>query len=851
MHKAKKKTISTYHKKNHTKMSNNASKYSAEDEQTSKVSARSKSVLLYSAAFLLAELMMLFILKANHFYPFGTKSMLIMDMRDQNVEFLASLRSMIHGDNSLFFSWARSMGGNYMGVFAFYISSPLSFLTLLFPVSKMPVAIEIITVLKIGLCSLTFVIYANYLRRKYNGQRYFALLIPAIGYAFMSYTMVYSLSIMWLDGVIFLPLVLLGAEKILDGKRGICFIICYALLCMSNYYTGYMVGIFTGLYFLIMWICNYNAHSSRQHVSGHSTISEVYSNKEHWKRLLHFVIAALLAVAMTAPILLPALKALMSGKLDSGFTGYEPQQSTNFVFKNLFTKLLPGKYDSITNSGLPSIYPGLLLLLLAVIYFLLRQIKLREKIGMAAMLILFAISFYYIPLDKVWHGFQYPNWFPYRYAFLCSFTLIYMALRSIMVITQLVHKKYVLLAAITLCLLGTIIDMTGNGRKMFDGLDKEFGYTEMAEYTKFIKETQTLVQKIQKQDKDLYRINQTYEFSKNDAMLLGYNGMTHYSSAFNVHVNKLTKTLGLAQSYFWNSGYGSTPLTDSLFGCKYVLSRRDLSAVYATIDSKDNTLNDMAASYQNNMALPFAYAVSDLRKADNIAQQSVFSNENSFVTGITGKHKNYFWNCNVTYSQEAANTWTYQITAASNNPMYLYMEGNSPYANVYVNGTYIGDYFSNETNCILYLGNFKQNETVTVQVVTTDDGNTYGPSYAEIVQLDMATVRETMQSLAGNALQVKSHSHGKITGSITLADDQQAVMTSIPYDKGWTILVDGKKVNYTTYADTFMQFKCSPGKHTVEFRYVSPGFKLGILIAVIGLFAAILYLCYPKILSRR
>lgn len=108
-------------------MSNNASKYSAEDEQTSKVSARSKSVLLYSAAFLLAELMMLFILKANHFYPFGTKSMLIMDMRDQNVEFLASLRSMIHGDNSLFFSWARSMGGNYMGVFAFYISSPLSF----------------------------------------------------------------------------------------------------------------------------------------------------------------------------------------------------------------------------------------------------------------------------------------------------------------------------------------------------------------------------------------------------------------------------------------------------------------------------------------------------------------------------------------------------------------------------------------------------------------------------------------------------------------------------------------------------------------------------------------------------
>ena len=55
MHKAKKKTISTYHKKNHTKMSNNTSKYSAEDERTSKVSARSKSVLLYLSLIHISE----------------------------------------------------------------------------------------------------------------------------------------------------------------------------------------------------------------------------------------------------------------------------------------------------------------------------------------------------------------------------------------------------------------------------------------------------------------------------------------------------------------------------------------------------------------------------------------------------------------------------------------------------------------------------------------------------------------------------------------------------------------------------------------------------------------------------
>ena len=87
---------------------------------------------IHGGAFLLPVIVMIFVLKAGGFYPFGDRSALIMDMRDQYVEFFASIRQALHGENSFFYSWSRSMGGNYIGLFAYYISSPLSIITLFF-----------------------------------------------------------------------------------------------------------------------------------------------------------------------------------------------------------------------------------------------------------------------------------------------------------------------------------------------------------------------------------------------------------------------------------------------------------------------------------------------------------------------------------------------------------------------------------------------------------------------------------------------------------------------------------------------------------------------------------------------
>ena len=129
-----------------------------------------------------------------------------------------------------------------------------------------------------------------------------------------------------------------------------------------------MVAIFTGLYFIIKIVSQYDI--SKRNI------------KKELSILIHFIMTSLMSVALAAPLLLASLKDLMSGKLSDVYTGYEPAESTNFVFAKIFTKFLYGKYDSITNTGLPAIYCGFVIIIFAALFFFMKNINIREKIGM-------------------------------------------------------------------------------------------------------------------------------------------------------------------------------------------------------------------------------------------------------------------------------------------------------------------------------------------------------------------------------------------------------------------------------------------------------------------------------------
>ena len=74
-----------------------------------------------------------------------------------------------------------------------------------------------------------------------------------------------------------------------------------------------------------------------------------------------------------------------------------------------------------------------------------------------------------------------------------------------------------------------------------------------------------------------------------------------------------------------------------------------------------------------------------------------------------------------------------------------------------------------------------------------------------------------------------------IQGTVSITDDSTWMMTSIPYEKGWTVRVDGQVVKTIKVWDSLLAFAVTPGEHTVEITYIPEGFMAGLLISILSI----------------
>ena len=83
--------------------------------------------------FLIPFALMALIYVALGVWPVGEHSALVLDLNAQYVYYIEKFRSIFADGGSFLYSFERAVGGEFMGIFAYYIASPLNFLTLLFP----------------------------------------------------------------------------------------------------------------------------------------------------------------------------------------------------------------------------------------------------------------------------------------------------------------------------------------------------------------------------------------------------------------------------------------------------------------------------------------------------------------------------------------------------------------------------------------------------------------------------------------------------------------------------------------------------------------------------------------------
>lgn len=846
-------------------------------------SQRTKTGLLLAACFVLPCVILLAIFISYGFAPFGEKSLMIMDMSGQYSEFFCGLKNINPQNGGILFSWSKALGGNYAGVFAYYVASPLSFITLLFPNEYMHIGVFVLTLLKIGLCGLTFGILMNHFSK--NNARN---VIFAIFYGLMSYNIAYSMCLMWLDGVIWLPIIILAIEKLAESGKPYLLCISYTFLFVSTYYISYMIGIFSCLYVLYIFV--------REGVA---------FLRKSISFCVKFVGSVAVAAGLGAWLLVPTFFSLFEGKI--GNASIVPENGINYELSRILNKLFVGAYDGITNNGTPFFYCGIIIFALFFGYFFIKSISVKEKIMTAVITVFIAASTYFYKIDIAWHVFQRPNWFPYRYFFLFGFIMVFTAAKAAVKFKEIPyasHITFALLAAgyfvyvknlpdsnlpkeqydlsikfliitvlllffvvillrlsqnckrtfvfriagavVLLCFIAVAATETyANAGYILAGLDRDHRYEMYEQHRDYKLLTESLATAAEKDaEGEFYRIGSGFQRTFNEPVALGYGGINHYSSSFNKNLNDFFKKMGFAQSWYWSSYAGSTAVTDALFSVKYVMSDAEISRLddrgkiisWCSVPYKHYDVvkrEGSAVLYKNPYAVMPCIAVSNNLKNFDWKSNSIES-QNYLLNCMLGNDISYFKQlskANGDIFEERGDGYVeYSVQVPSAGPLYAYFPKGSGDTTMKIDGKYDITLFTGETDCVQFLGYYTAGETAHITLETARV-NTNGNVF---YLLDESLFKEAVGFLKSNALNITEWGSGYLEGSLQASCDG-AVFTSLVYDDGWSVKVDGKEVKTYALEDGLLCFDITSGSHNVEIEYNVPGFTSGLIISLVTL----------------
>ncbi len=552
-------------------------------------------------------------------HPYGEGSVLVLDLNGQYVYYYEMFRDAVLGRGSLIYSWSRNLSGNLFGIFAYYLASPFMILVVLFPRTAMCGAIETIQLLKIGSASLSF---AYFLRKTADRKpRRTSVVIFSIMYSLMSYMVVQLMDPMWLDGLIYLPLICLGVRRLIREGKVLPYVIPLTLMFIAHFYIGYMVGFFTFCYFI------YTYFGEDGRIVPEKPISSLFK----------FAGGTITAILTASWVLLPVYNALKLGKLE--FSEPNWSMATQFDFLTFLTKLFPMSYDTVYPEGLPMIYCGTAVLLLLPLYFMNRKISVKRKVSSGILAFVMVVFMYIKPVDIVWHGFQVPNWLPYRYSFAFSFLLIVMAFRAFENLDGITPKEiggvffglfmfliwcerenyehfeifrtvkwedgtdkaviggiwfsgiaiavYFLLIYLNrryrlsyaVCLVTCVVvglEMLANTMDTLQKIDNDVVYSNYTSYEPYISDTRDAVKHIKYFDNEpFYRMEATFHRTVNDPIGTGYYGISHSSSVMNAPALTTLERLGFAYGGHYTKYDGRTFITDSVFDIKYIMDKED------------------------------------------------------------------------------------------------------------------------------------------------------------------------------------------------------------------------------------------------------------------------------------
>lgn len=803
-------------------------------------------------------------------------------------------------------------GFDVIGTLNYYgFGDPVTLLTVFFPETSLERMYEILILVRMYLSGIS----VAYLCKTLGKTKLSAVVPASLLYAFCAFSLIGGIRHpMFFCGIMYLPLLIAGVEKVIKDKKIGTLVIVVALSFASNYYFMYMNTVIAAIYFFIRQIGSYRIDGVRK----------------VFVRIGKIVLSYIWGIALSAVILFPAVYAFLSNARTSAKLVQPPLFFDGSYYKALLESFAV-PYVTFNNWAVPGI--GILgvfsLCVLAA-----RWRKEDRKLLLGFVILLLMMSFPYI--GKIMNGFSYSTMrFSYAMALLFVIMFVYaidalkdvkivnMCLTGVLlvgtcgylifsvkrqyntqmfyvasilgfvcigvIVSYLVFRKnkygkYILyILSIT-----ALVNIAFNCHSIFDK-SQNFRCWDYVQRGYLNGDMGPRSARMMKSvgDNSFYRIERERDI-KNKSMFFGFHQTCFYWSVVPTGMTDLFVSTCISdyyKTYVMKSLERRTGLL-SLASVKYYVNYEQ-DAPFGFYKIKEKTIDGKKVYlYANACHLPLGITYSSYITRDQYNKLNPVEREqallttavvdekvdgikqNSTVIGgriipVSVREKKNIKIKNFKMKSKSGAVVKYQFDGEPDSQTYIVFKNiRSKDSDVdRTSASYKGKYGTGHMRVIGdYAGNYFHK-----------DGSVLNLGYSKKAQKNFKlrfkkkrrytfdgayAVSIPISRYLDNIKNLKKNTLENVKMKDNLitgtiqADKDEILQISVPYSTGYTVYVDGKKTDSFSSSVAYLGVKIAKGNHSVRIEYTSPFIRLGLVVTVISLLLFIVYLILGSKLEK-
>lgn len=789
------------------------------------------------------------------------------------------LRNAILSGDKLSYMPGLTGGADFSGVAAFFLMNPGSLLSIFWKPEHLLNLLNLLVFGKLLLCAATA---GWFFYRRFRQIGVVATTAFATAYALCGYGLLYYQNLMWLDVMALFPLFLLSCYALLERGRRLPYILCMAGSMVLCFYIGFMVAVFALLFFGVhLWLCC----------------------NDRRKLALQFLGSSAVAALLSAPVWLPAfmqvirsargdnlLESLSSGSWGVPFATALPLLlcSAGLPLLLIVTAIFFPRFNRKQLS-----LAVLIGLLLIPMWF-----EPVNKMWHMGSYMCFPCRFAFMPifvmltlLAHLWAQSDVPvrGAHPVRRIVFAAgivtvgvmgFVLVRIFSENSETLSRYVRTLWSDAAALkvqllvfalvaAVCALIAVLFRTGFLNKRYAALllcgvvlcESTFHTAvyigKVPDYWQF-QSFENLVDMGDHVDNGVFtRVKTTHDIMDSNMMgAIGYPSLGGYTSLVNEETLYTAKKLGYTANWMDIGLNGGTRFTDMLLSVGYSIDRTfepasDNTVVYSNNDFRLETL-----PYRLPLGLltaeEVATRVTTLDGPSRLQAQETLAAELFGETGLFVRYRPaYTQNC--LFSENSSGGASYSVTGQSPTIVYsfyvsekqtLYFDCFDDYTtkvkepifdsfSISVNGMTATESYPNAHESGFFpLGTF-ENETVTIILTPLKSGacKSFGVFGLRNDRLGVISANTRCANITYD---------GHSFAGTFIAGSDDCLLLTIPYDDGFTAIVDGHRRKITKTMDNFMRIPLESGESAIKLTYTPPGLVAGWLLFLLGIAALLL-----------